>query len=159
MLAKLLLSPRSFDNAMRRTQMLRRNSSRFLLRRASTFVRCSSLNRLLTLQRIARSKLKHTGARAETVSLSWKQSFARRLSPVHMMPKVLLRERRISKTLGQDLVKKPINCELSPLVVLGKLLDSHNEMRANAERGLNGQSDKTTALKPAAIAERVGKAV
>jgi len=76
-----------------------------------------------------------------------------------MMPKVLLREWRISKTLGQDLVKKPINCELSPLVVLGKLLDSHNEMRANAERGLNGQSDKTTALKPAAIAERVGKAV
>ena len=29
---------------------------------------------------------------------------------------------------------------------LGKLLDSHSEMRANAERGLNGQSDKITAL-------------
>lgn len=29
---------------------------------------------------------------------------------------------------------------------LGKLLDSHSEMRANAERGLNGQSGKVTAL-------------
>ena len=29
---------------------------------------------------------------------------------------------------------------------LPKLLDSHSEVRANAERGLNGQSDKTTAL-------------
>jgi hypothetical protein len=116
--------PRSFNDVKRRTLMLRHDSSRFLLRRTSAFVRCSSLNRLLNLRRITQSKLKRTGTKAETVSLSSKQSrsnFARTSSCVHMSRKVLLRERQISKTLGHDLAKRPINREPSPLAALANL--------------------------------------
>jgi multidrug resistance efflux pump len=35
----------------------------------------------------------------------------------------------------------------------GKLLDSHSEMRANAELGLNGQSDKITAKYPRLVVD------
>jgi len=61
MLAKLLLLPCSFNNAKRRTPMLGHNSNRFLLRKTSTFMYCSSLNRLLT-------------NRAEQAETHWNQS-------------------------------------------------------------------------------------
>lgn len=95
------------------------------------------------------AKLRRTGTKAKTVSLSSKQSrsnFARGLSRVHMSPKVLLHERQISKTLTTRSRDETDQLRALTAGSLGQLLDCRSKTRADAECDLNGQSNKITAL-------------